>query len=165
MKEYLTQSIRNIAIMGHQGSGKTTLAESVLFVSKAIEKKGEVERKNTVSDYLPEEHVRQTSLTTSLIPVEWKDHKINFLDLPGSEEFVGEVQNALSVVDGAVLLVDASAGVQVGTELAWQYLRTKHIPTIILINKMDKENVKFEDVLNQVRKKLGHKAVPLLAIR
>lgn len=78
MKEYLTQSIRNIAIMGHQGSGKTTLAESVLFVSKAIEKKGEVERKNTVSDYLPEEHVRQTSLTTSLIPVEWKDHKINF---------------------------------------------------------------------------------------
>nr|HQD92521.1 GTP-binding protein [Bacilli bacterium] len=160
MKEYLAQSIRNIAIMGHQGSGKTTLAESVLFVSKAIEKKGEVERKNTVSDYLPEEHVRQTSLTTSLIPVEWKDHKINFLDLPGSEEFVGEVQNALSVVDGAVLLVDASAGVQVGTELAWQYLRTKHIPTIILINKMDKENVKFEDVLNQVRKKLGHKAVP-----
>lgn len=160
MKEYLAQSIRNIAIMGHQGSGKTTLAESVLFVSKAIEKKGEVERKNTVSDYLPEEHVRQTSLTTSLIPVEWKDHKINFLDLPGSEEFVGEVQNALSVVEGAVLLVDASAGVQVGTELAWQYLRTKHIPTIILINKMDKENVKFEDVLNQVRKKLGHKAVP-----
>ena len=160
MKEFQAKAIRNIAIMGHLGSGKTSLAESLLYISKAIDKKGEVEKKTTVSDYLSEEHARQTTLNASLIPIEWNEHKINFLDTPGSEEFAGEVENVLSVVKGAVLVVDASAKVQVGTERAWQELRKRNIPTLILVNKMDKENIKFDEVLEDIREKLGKKAVP-----
>ena len=143
MKEYLTNQIRNVAILGHLGSGKTSLVESMLYISKAINKKGEVERKNTVSDYLVEEQNRQTSLSTSLIPVEWNNYKINFLDTPGSEEFVGEIEQDLAVVKGAVVLLDAQKGVEVGTERVWDELRTRHTPTILFINKIDKENVKF----------------------
>jgi len=120
MKEYTAAEIRNIAILGHQGSGKTSLSEALLYATEAIEKKGEVEKKNTVSDYMVEEQTKQSSLSMSLIPVEWNDKKINFLDLPGSDELVGDLNQALSVVKGAVLLVDASKGVEVGTERLWR---------------------------------------------
>ena len=160
MKEYTTKEIRNIAILGHQGSGKTSISEALLFVGKAIEKKGEVERKNTVSDYLVEEQNKLTSLSLSLLPVEWKDYKLNFIDVPGSDEFVGDLTQALSVVKGAIIMVDASKGVEVGTERVWNEIRKRHIPAIIYINKMDKENVKFEKVLDDIREKLGKKAVP-----
>lgn len=155
MKEYHANSIRNVALLGHMGSGKTSLAESVLFVSKAIDKKGEVEKKNTVGDFTPEEQSRQTTLSTALIPVEWKGTKINFLDAPGSEEFVGEMENVLSVADGAILLIDASKGVEVGTERCFEELRNKNIPTFIFLNKMDKENVKFDKVVSDVKEKFG----------
>ena len=151
MKEYTTNEIRNIAILGHQGSGKTSISEALLFVGKAIDKKGEVERKNTVSDYLVEEQTKLSSLSLSLLPVEWKEHKLNFLDVPGSDEFVGDLTQALSVVKGAVLMVDASKGVEVGTERVWKEIRNRHIPAIIYVNKMDKENVKFEKVLEDIR--------------
>lgn len=160
MKEYHAKAIRNVALLGHLGSGKTSLSESLLFIGGAIEKKGEVERKNTVSDFTPEEQSKQTTLSASLIPVEWKDNKINFLDTPGSEEFIGEVENILSVVKGAVLVIDASKGIEVGTERSWDELRNRNIPTIILINKMDKENVKFEPVLESIREKFGNRVVP-----
>lgn len=159
MKEYKTSEVRNIAILGHLGSGKTSFGEAALFVSKAIEKKGEVERKNTVGDYSVEEQNRQTTLNTSLLPVEWNDHKINILDTPGSEEFIGELANVLSVADGAVLLLDATKGVEVGTERAWEEITKRKIPTIILINKMDKENIKYEKVLESIKTKLSPKAV------
>ena len=142
MKVYDTNAIRNVAILGHMSSGKTTLGESVLFVSKAIDKKGEVEKKNTVGDYTPEEHNRLTTLTASLLPLEWKDTKINFMDTPGSEEFIGELENILTVSDGAVLVFDATKGVEVGTERVWLELRKRNLPTIIAVNKMDKENIK-----------------------
>lgn len=160
MKEYHAKAIRNVAILGHLGSGKTSLSEALLFISGAIEKKGEVERKNTVSDYMVEEQNRQTTLQASLIPVEWKDHKINFLDTPGSEEFIGEVENVFSAVKGAILVIDATKGVEVGTERAWDELRARNIPTFILINKMDKENIKFDVVLNAIREKLSTRIVP-----
>ena len=147
MKEYHSKQIRNVALLGHLGTGKTSLAESLLFVSGAIKAKGEVERKNTVGDYTVEEQNRQTTLTASLIPVEYNGYKINFIDTPGSEEFIGEIENVLSVVEGAVLLIDASSGVQVGTERCWDELRARKIPTLILINKTDKENVKMDAVL------------------
>src|SRR5690554_5695897 len=99
MKEYKTKEIRNVAILGHLGSGKTTFGESALYTAKAIEKKGEVEKKNTVGDYSVEEHTRLTTLTASLLPLEWADHKINFIDTPGSEELIGEMENALAVAD------------------------------------------------------------------
>jgi elongation factor G len=160
MKEYNTKEIRNIAILGHQGSGKTSISEALLYVGKAIDKKGEVERKNTVSDYLVEEQNKLTSLSLSLIPVEWKDYKLNFIDVPGSDEFVGDLSQALEVVKGAIIMVDASKGVEVGTERVWKEIRKRHIPAIIYINKMDKENIKFEKVLDDIREKLGKKAVP-----
>ncbi len=160
MKEYTTKEIRNIAILGHQGSGKTSISEALLYVGKAIEKKGEVERKNTVSDYLVEEQSKQSSLSLSVIPVEWQDYKLNFIDVPGSDEFIGDLSQALEVVKGAVILIDASKGVEVGTERVWSEIRKRHIPAIIYVNKMDKENIKFEEVLEEIRLKLGKKAVP-----
>ncbi|MCD4826867.1 MAG: elongation factor G [Acholeplasmataceae bacterium] len=160
MKEYTTKEIRNIAILGHQGTGKTSMSESLLYVSGGIEKKGEVERKSTVSDYLVEEHLKQTSLSLSLVPVEWKNYKLNFLDVPGSDELVGDLNQALEVVKGAIIMIDASKGVEVGTERVWNEVRKRHIPAILFVNKMDKENVKFEEVLEEIREKLGKKAVP-----
>ena len=160
MKEYLGSQIRNVALLGHMGCGKTSLAESMLFLGKGIAKKGEVERKNTVSDYLTEEQARQTSLSTSLIPVEWNGYKINILDTPGSEEFIGEIENDLSVVDGAIVVIDSTKGVEVGTERVWEALRERNIPTIILLNKFDKENVKPGQVLASI-KGLNKAAVPI----
>ena len=147
MKVYNTNQIRNIAILGHLGSGKTTLSESMLYVSGEITQKGSVEAKNTVSDFMDEEKSKQGSLSTSLIPVEWNDFKLNFLDVPGTEEFDNELKQALAVVKGAVLVLDANRGVEVGAERVWQLLKQRHIPTIIFINKMDKENIKFDEVL------------------
>lgn len=160
MKDYATKEIRNIAILGHQGSGKTSLSEALLYVTKAIEKKGEVEKKNTVSDYMAEEQNKLASLSMSLLPVEWQNYKLNFLDVPGSDEFVGDLNQALAVVKGAIILVDATKGVEVGTERVWNEIRKRHIPGLIFINKMDKENVKYENILDDIRQKLGKKAVP-----
>ena len=160
MKDYPSKNIRNIVILGHQGSGKTTLAESLLYVSKTIPKKGEVEKKTTVSDFLPEEQNRLSSLSTSVIPVEYNGLKLNFLDTPGNDEFVGELNQALSVVKGAIIIIDATSGVQVGTERVWKEVRKRRIPTVIFINKMDKENVKFDDLLKEIEEKLGKEAVP-----
>lgn len=161
MKEYLANQIRNVAILGHMGCGKTTLCESALYLGKAIAKKGEIEKKNTVSDYMVEEQVRQTSLSTSIIPVEWKDCKINFLDTPGSEEFEGEIEQVLSVVKGAVICIDATKGIEVGTARYWEQLRENNVPTIIFINKMNKENVKFEKIIEDVINYCGPKAIPI----
>ena len=159
MKEYHANSIRNVALLGHMGSGKTSLAEALLFAGKAIDKKGEVEKKNTVGDYTPEEQNKQTTLSTSLIPVEWKGTKINFLDTPGSEEFIGELDNVLSVSDAAILLIDASKGIEVGTERCFEELRKTNTPTFILLNKMDKENVKFDKVFGEVKEAFGDKVM------
>ena len=161
MKEYLANQIRNVAILGHMGCGKTTLCESALYLGKAISKKGEIEKKNTVSDYMVEEQARQTSLSTSIIPVEWKDCKINFLDTPGSEEFEGEIEQVLSVVKGAVICIDATKGIEVGTARYWEQLRENNVPTIIFINKMNKENVKFEKIIEDVVNYCGPKAIPI----
>ena len=160
MKEYKTKNIKNIAILGHSGSGKTSLGEAILFEAGAISKKGSVERKNTIGDYLFEEQARQTTLISSLMPIEWKDYKINLFDTPGSDEFIGDLENVLSVVDGAVLLIDASKGVEVGTEAYWNELKKRSIPTIIVVNKMDKENIKFDEVIQEIKVKLSPKAVP-----
>lgn len=158
MKEYKTNEIRNVAILGHLGSGKTSFGESVLFVSKAIEKKGEVERKTTVGDYSLESQNRMTTLSSSLLPGEWKNNKINFIDTPGSEEMIGELENVLSVVEGAIVLIDATKGVEVGTERVWEELRKRQIPIIIVMNKLDKENIKYDQAIDSVKSKLSSKA-------
>lgn len=159
MKDYNTSNIRNIAILGHLGSGKTSFGEALLFAAKAIDKKGEVERKTTVGDYSIEEQTRQTTLISSLLPLEWKGYKFNFLDTPGSEEFIGDIENVLSASDAAIVLVDATKGAEVGTERVWDELVKRNLPTIIFVNKMDKENVKFNEVIDSIHERLSKKAV------
>ncbi|SCG84144.1 elongation factor EF-G [Proteiniborus sp. DW1] len=160
MKEYQTDKIRNVAFLGHGGCGKTTLTEAILFAAGVTKRKGRVEDGNTTSDYDKEEIARQFSIGTSIIPVEWKDSKYNILDTPGYFDFVGEVNSALRVSSGAVLVADASSGIEVGFEKAWSYTEKANKPKIIFLNKMDKENINYDKLINELRDKFGNKIVP-----
>src|SRR5574341_663506 len=138
MKEYGTEFIRNVALVGHSGSGKTSLAEAFLFNTGVITRLGKVEDGTTVSDFDDEE--RRRKISTSVIPVEYQNFKINFLITPGFTDFVGEVKSALHVADAAIVVVDSVAGVEVGTELVWQYCDERKLPRFVVINKLDREN-------------------------
>ena len=153
------ENIRNVAILGHQGSGKTTLVESLAFTSKAIPVKGEVEKKNTISDYTSDEQKRGSSIQTSVVPLSYEDYKINLLDIPGNDDFISEAIGVIGTIKGAVLVIDASVGVQVGTIKHYNLLRKKGVPTFIFVNKMDKEDVHFETVLEEIREKLGKEVI------
>ena len=155
MPVYDATHIRNVAILGHQGSGKTTLVESMAFVAKAIPAKGSVERKDTLSDYSPIEQARGGSVQTSIVPLYYHDHKVNVIDIPGNDDFISEAIGVTGVIKGAILVIDASVGVQVGTVKHWKQLRRKGVPTFIFINKMDKEAIDFEALLEEIREKLG----------
>ncbi|HMB21900.1 MAG TPA: elongation factor G [Anaerolineales bacterium] len=144
MKEYTTEFLRNIALVSHGGAGKTMLAEAFLHATGATTRLGKVEDGTTASDYDEEEVRRKISIYASMVPVEHRDHKINIVDAPGYTDFVGETISALSVADGAIILVDAVAGVEVGTELAWRYANEFNLPRFFLINKMDRDNADFE---------------------
>ena len=154
------KNIRNVVVMGHQGSGKTTVVESLAYVAGAIGAKGSVEKKNTISDYLLDEQKRSMSIQTAVVPLNYKGHKINLIDIPGNDDFVSESIGATGVVKGALLVIDASVGVQVGTVKHWNQLRRRGIPSFIFVNKMDKEGVKFDEVLDQIRNELGKSAIP-----
>lgn len=162
MKTYNTDQIRNVALIGHSNCGKTSLTEELLFKTNVINRMGKVEDGNTVSDFDKEEKDRQVSISTSIIPVEYDNTKINFLDTPGYFDFVGEVYGALRVASSAVIVVDASSGIEVGTEKAWKYAEQRNLPRIIIINKMDKENIKYDELLNQLREKFGKKVTPFV---
>ena len=151
MKEYTTEFIRNVALVSHGGAGKTMLAEAFLHVTGATTRLGKVEDGTTISDYDDEEHKRKISIYTSVIPVEHKSYKINFLDAPGYTDFVGEMVSALSVADGAIILVDAVAGIEVGTELAWRYCDQFNLPRFFVINKMDRENADFQKTYDSIK--------------
>jgi elongation factor G len=144
MKEYTTEFLRNIALVSHGGAGKTMLAEAFLHATGATTRLGKVEDGTAASDYDDEEHRRNISIYSSVIPIEHRDHKINIIDAPGYNDFVGEAISALSVADGAIILVDAVAGVEVGTEIAWRYADEFNLPRFFLINKMDRDNADFE---------------------
>ena len=159
MPKYDAAHIRNVAVLGHQGSGKTTLVESMAFVTKLITEKGEVEKKNTISDYTAIEQRRGGSTQTSIIPLYLDDHKINIIDLPGNDDFISEVIGVTGVIKGAVLVIDASVGVQVGTVKHWKQLRKKGVPTFIYINKLDKEDVDFESLLEEIRLNFGKNVI------
>src|SRR6476659_496645 len=147
MKAYTTAQIRNVGLFSHGGAGKTSLAEAMLFTSKATNRMGRVDEGNTVTDYDPDEQKRHISVQLAVAPVEWQDTKINLIDAPGYAEFQGEVKAAMRVVDLALLLVDASAGVEVGTEQAWRFAGERGIPAMVFINKMDRENADFRKSL------------------
>ncbi len=160
MANYNAKQIRNIVLLGHQSSGKTSLVESLALATGLITMKGEVEKKNTLSDYSDAEKLRGASIQTAVIPLERNGYKINVIDVPGNDDFISEYMGATRIVKGAVLLIDASVGVQVGTVKHWNNLRRRGVPTFILLNKMDKENVKFEEVLDDIHAQLGKEAIP-----
>jgi elongation factor G len=161
MKEYATDRIRNVAMVGHGSAGKTTLAEALLHFTGATTRMGKIEEGNTISDFDDEEIRRKISLSASVIPLEYLDTKINLIDTPGFPDFVGEVKSALRVCDSALVLVDSVAGVEVGTELTWQYSDENKLPRFVIISKMDRENASFERTLESMVHLPNAKLIPV----
>ncbi len=161
MKEYETKQLRNVVLLGHGSSGKTSLAEAILFTSGAINRMGEVEEGTTVADFDEEEIRRHISLNLAVVPAEWKGCKINVLDTPGYTDFVGDVKSALRVADMAVIVVDVVSGVEVGTELVWNYAEEQGLPRMVVINKMDRENAKLDRTMDALRETFDKNFVPM----
>ena len=155
MAKFRTEQIRNVALLGHSGSGKTSLAEALLYKTGGISRMGKVEEGNTVSDWDEEEQRRGISISLSVIPVEFRDTKVNLLDTPGYLDFGGEVISALYAAEAGLVLVDAVSGAEVGTELAWDRLVADDKPRIIFINKMDRENANFQNALTSLQESLA----------
>ena len=158
MRAYDADHIRNVALVGHQGSGKTTLAEAMLYVSGALQRAGTIEEGSTVSDYHPSEAERQMSIFASLLHAEWKGHKINIFDTPGYPDFVGEVIASLKVSDTAIYVMNAAEGVQVGTELAWTYGTMTEKPSMFVINHLDQGEADFRALVEQLQERFGRGA-------
>ena len=161
MKRYTTDQIRNVALCGHQGTGKTTLAEAILFDAGAIDRMGSVTDGSAKTDFDPDEAKRHISINLALAPVEWREHKINVIDTPGYLDFIGEVGSALRVADAAVLLISGPSGVEVGTEAAWELALERKLPKIIFVNKMDRENADYNRVLESIQGTLGKRCIPI----
>ncbi len=161
MQNIETKRIRNLALLGHSGSGKTSLAEAMLHIAGASDRFGNVTDGTTVCDYDPEEIKRGFSLASKVAPFMWKNTKINVLDTPGFLDFVGEVKQALRVADAALILVDGKAGIEVGTELAWDYAQETGLPTAFFINKFDDNEARFGRVLDSLHEKFGKNICPL----
>ncbi|MFV0517700.1 MAG: elongation factor G [Aminipila sp.] len=160
MKGYTSDTIRNVALVGHGGCGKTTFLESALLATGVINRLGKVEDGNTVSDYDKMEIEKGYSINTSVVPIEWKDSKINFIDTPGYFDFIGEVNAALRAAEAAVILVDAGAGIQVGTEQAWKACERYKKPRFIVINKRDKDEFDFYKTFDELKAKFGDTLIP-----
>ncbi len=160
MKVYRTDEIRNVVLLGHGGSGKTSLVEAMLYVSGASNRMGKVSESNTVSDFDKEEQKRGFSISTSIVPIEWEKAKINILDTPGYFDFVGEVEEAVSAADAAVIVVSGKAGVQVGTEKAWELCEKYHLPRMVYVTEMDVDDASFRQVVEDLTAKYGKKIAP-----
>src|SRR5579883_1410954 len=161
MKVYSAEHIRNVALISHVGAGKTSLIDSALYDSGAATRQGKVDEGSSLADYEPDELKRRMSLHTKVLPVEWKDTKINLIDTPGYADFIGEVKAGLRVADAALVVVTAEKGVEVGTELTWQYADERNLPRVVLVNKLDRENTLFENALDSLRQQFGTRVVPL----
>ncbi len=159
MKVYPSGNIRNVALVGHGGTGKTSLVEAMLFNTGATKRIGKVDDGNTVSDYLPEEIKRKITISSSLVPCEYREHKINVIDTPGYSDFYFEVVGAMRVVDSMVIVMSATAGVEVQTEIVWEDF--PDTPKIVFINKMDRENANFHKVLDQIKGTFSDNIVPV----
>lgn len=161
MAKIETKNIRNIALLGHGGSGKTSLAEAMLYLTGETDRLGTVTAGNTVCDYDPEEVARKISISATLAPMMWKDIKINVIDTPGYLDFAGEVVQALRVADSAIIVVDGKAGIEVGTELAWDYATASGLPHAFFINKFDDNDARFGRVLDALHDTFGKNVCPL----
>ncbi len=162
MKVYSTDKIRNVVLLGHGSSGKTTLTESMCNLAGITSRVGRVEDGNTVSDFTKEEQKRGISIRTALVPIEWKDCKINILDTPGFFDFIGEVEEAISVADAAVIVVSGKAGIEAGTERAWDLCEKYSLPRMFYVSDMDVENANYGDITSVLESKFGTKVVPFI---
>ncbi len=158
--DFDTRHIRNVALLGHSGSGKTTFAETMLFEAKGISRRGTVEEGNTVSDYTDIEHERGNSIFDTLVHASWKESKINVIDTPGFDDFIGEVISAMKVADTGVMLLNARSGVEVGTELIWEYIERFKTPALFVINQLDHEKADYDTTLEQAQARFGNKVLP-----
>ena len=161
MKVYQTNEIKNIALLGSSGSGKTTLVEAMLFESGVIKRRGSVAAKNTVSDYFPVEQEYGYSVFSTVLHVEWNNKKLNIIDCPGSDDFVGSTVTALNVTDTAILLINGQYGVEVGTQNHFRYTEKLNKPVIFLVNQLDNEKCDYDNVLEQLKEAYGAKVVPI----
>ncbi|MBO6217681.1 MAG: GTP-binding protein, partial [Prevotella sp.] len=161
MKVYQTNEIKNIALLGSAGSGKTTLAESMLYEAGIIKRRGTVEAKNTVSDYFPVEQEYGYSVFSTVFHVEWNGKKLNVIDCPGSDDFVGGAITALNVTDQAVILINGQYGPEVGTQNAFRYTEKLNKPVIFLVNQLDRDNCDFDSLMTSMREIYGSKCVQI----
>ncbi len=161
MKQYRTDEIRNIAIIAHSGAGKTSLVEAMLYNGGAIERMGTVDSGTSAADYAADEIARKTTLNCSVCIAEWEGHKLNLIDTPGAEDFYGDLYSVLRIADAVIVVVDATTGVEGGTEKVWEIADTYQLPRLIFINKMDKENASFENALASIEEILETRAVPV----
>ena len=162
MQTYSTPDIRNIVLLGHNGDGKTTLAERLLFRSGALSRMGKIEDGTTASDYEPEEERRGGSVNLSVLPVEWAGKKINILDTPGYMDFLGEMLSGLLVADAAVIVADASTALQVGTDMAWRRASDRGLARLLVLAKMDRENAEYDTMFATARERYGNGCAPVL---
>ncbi len=160
MKVYTTDKIRNVVVLGHGGAGKTTLVEAMAYLSGVTNRMGKVDDGNTISDYDKEEQKRGFSISTSIVPVEWGDVKINVLDTPGFFDFVGEVEEAVAAADAAIIVIDGKSGVEVGTQKAWDLCEKYHLPRLVSVTDMDDDNASFHQVVEEMQNLYGNKIAP-----
>ena len=162
MNVYTTEKIRNIGLFGHQGAGKTSLAEALLYCSGVTDRLGKVENGNTVADFDPDEIKRCMSVFSALTPTVWGEYKFNIVDTPGFFDFIAETLGALRVTDCAVLVAAANSGIEVGLEKVWGQCEERSKPRLLFVNKMDKENANFQHILDESKEKLpGARVAPV----
>ncbi len=161
MQQFGLENIRNIALLSHAGAGKTSAAEAMLFTTKAINRLGKVDDGSSTSDYDPDEIKRKISINLSLLPCPWRDAKVNLIDTPGYSDFIGEVKTGIRVSEGAVIVICAASGVEVGTDQVWGYCQESNLPRLIFVNKMERENADFFKTVNDIQARFGPKCLPI----
>ena len=161
MAQFALKDLRNVVLLGHNGSGKSALSEAILFTAGAINRLGKIEEGTTTSDYDPDEVKYKMSINLSVLPCEWNGTKINIIDTPGYSDFLGEVRAAMRVAEGGIIVISALSGVEVGTEQAWQYCEEAKLARLVLVNKMDRENANFDQAVTQIQEKFGNRCAPL----
>ena len=160
MNVFTTDKIRNVVLLGHVGSGKTSLAEALVYLSGQTNRMGTIEAGNTISDYDKEEIKRKISLKTTVIPIPWEGFKVNILDTPGSHDYIGEVEEAISVADAAIIVVSGKSGIEVGTKRAWELCEKKKLPRMVFVTDMDDDKASFKDVVQGLQELYGKRIAP-----